>query len=546
MFPALKNVVAPRVNKQRWRDVAWQQVCADMALQKLHDRHSAQRSCRQDIELDVLRSVIDPAIGKFRLDSEPADEVRKVLLCLWNREYYQWYKSRYATKTPNPKRNPDVYREVSKDLRLLLEASTVPDFFMHTGTFAEHGWFMFLAMIMLAARPLKSREVAPVAYQDTSTDGTVDMKEVFRGLNNLPTTVIASHLRLGSGQNDGTFGFAPPQSFSINEEAAREFSSENGIMYNCTVQQPPDPTSANASALSGIVLWHLSAWPEEMEVLTAPFCILRATGQDFAGGRLSVRAAFSKTLFSEERNGGFLEWVKEMRAVADKRLTGAEPPSRANTSPDPQNPTVVLASGGSPAAPVKVESWQTAELPVAPGPLHAGPLPSRQSVLGDVSMSKPGLRQIRAATLRGIQDGDATGRVADHPAREPWRQSTSRPTAADLSAYLAAESAEYNTARSVREPRATLAPPKLADFFALPTRGSSSPPPAPASPGLSPSTRHAYVALRDDGAAAGVAAGVGAVPLIAPAPADGSRRAAAAGRLPGGRGIFKAEGTRRV
>ena len=89
-------------------------------------------------------------------------------------------------------------------------------------------------------------------------------------------------------------------------------------MYHCVVGEP-DPL-LESGPLHGLVLWHLSAYPEEMEVLSAPFCILHSTEQTFAGSRLSVAVKYSGCLLHAAKYGDFLEWILRMRRAADALL----------------------------------------------------------------------------------------------------------------------------------------------------------------------------------------------------------------------------------
>jgi len=63
------------------------------------------------------------------------------------------------------------------------------------------------------------------------------------------------------------------------------------------VSVPPSDRQM-VTCMLGIVMWHLSAFPHEMEVLSAPFSIFLAMMITYAGERLSVKMEFSKCLLN--------------------------------------------------------------------------------------------------------------------------------------------------------------------------------------------------------------------------------------------------------
>eukprot|EP00666_Eupelagonemidae_sp_cell4sb_P000361 gene361-6515_t len=210
------------------------------------------------------------------------------------------------------------------------------------------------------------------SFASFALGGKLPLATLFRGLNKLPSSVIAAHLRLSDKA-----GARPPAPalFTVRESMAKSFSKESGLVYRIqreptrgAADSPPAGAGAasavRASELRGIVLWHISAWPRELEergararglalrngpmpprplcewtdgpalreVLTAPFSVLRARENCFEDSRMCVECEFVECLLTSERHAAFLDYVKRQRRTSDRALFAVlrgGPPSAA-------------------------------------------------------------------------------------------------------------------------------------------------------------------------------------------------------------------------
>eukprot|EP00665_Eupelagonemidae_sp_cell47_P014859 gene14859-biopygen1081 len=117
-----------------------------------------------------------PALGQEAVEGSK-DEVLMILVALWNQKcYYQWYKKHYGTRDLVPQRNPDIYRQVSTDLRIFLESSDVDICLERLSVLVKHRWFMFTCVCMVSSLAIGTTEAAPVGVDGDDGKGRVQCR----------------------------------------------------------------------------------------------------------------------------------------------------------------------------------------------------------------------------------------------------------------------------------------------------------------------------------------------------------------------------------
>eukprot|EP00660_Eupelagonema_oceanica_P002039 gene2039-4238_t len=218
---------------------------------------------------------------------------------------------------------------------------------------------------------MRKQEDAPAG---TGAD-VFDVIVVYRGLGNLPMSVIASHLRLPT--SGSKWGWGPPQSFSTDIEKAYQFADPPpAIVFKA--QRMPAGTTDNGKQekntetdIIGCPLWHVSEFPDEKEILTAPFMTLKERGLEFAEGRLFVTTVFVSCALFDAKREAFLSWVRQRRDDADARLAAASPDAALAAGLEAEAEVIPVADGvtcppASASGHVTLEAEVEAEAEVTP------------------------------------------------------------------------------------------------------------------------------------------------------------------------------------